>query len=159
VARPALYSRGRPFSVRLLDPSFGGYHEEGILQITPGLDKTNFTDDPFAAGWKTVCRTCGPMTGRASSTRLLADHYKARTSRSSRQVALPAGTGRSHKESMNKAGLNEVMYEAITAGGTGLHGTHHEDETSQGRRHLLRGYHPEAALIVKPGSEQGSMHR
>src|SRR5215510_5729156 len=40
-------------------PASAVYHEEGILQITPASTNPKFTEDPAAANWGTVFRTCG----------------------------------------------------------------------------------------------------
>ena len=40
-------------------PASAVYHEENILQITPASTNPKFTEDPAAANWGTVFRTCG----------------------------------------------------------------------------------------------------
>ena len=138
-------------------PASAIYHEEGILQITPASTKTNFTDDPYAAGWKTVFRTCGRDDWQGQfDGGWLAEHYKGKN------VALvhdksPYGQGLVDltKDSMNKAGLKEVMYEAITAGEQDYTALITKMKQAKVDAIFFGGYHPEAALIVKQAREQG----
>src|SRR5262245_65966776 len=60
-------------------PASAVYHEEGVLQITPASTNPKFTEDPAAAGWGTVFRTCGRDDQQGSfAGPWIAEHYKGK---------------------------------------------------------------------------------
>ena len=140
-------------------PASAVYHEEGILQITPASTNPKFTDDAAASGWKTLFRTCGRDDQQGSfAGPWIAEHFKGKN------VAVvhdksPYGQGLADltKAALNKAGVTEALYEAITPGEQDY--TALVTKMKQAKIDVIYfgGYHPEAALIVKQARDQGLM--
>jgi len=138
-------------------PASSVYHDEGILQITPASTNPKLTDDAATKGWKTVLRTCGRDDQQGSfAGPWIAEHYKGKN------VAIvhdksPYGQGLADltKAAMNKAGMQEALYEAITPGEQDY--TALVTKMKQAKIDVIYfgGYHPEAALIVKQSRDQG----
>jgi branched-chain amino acid transport system substrate-binding protein len=138
-------------------PASAVYHEEGILQITPASTNPKFTEDPAAAGWGTVFRTCGRDDQQGTfAGGWLAEHYKGKKIAIVHdKSAYGKGLADLTKEGMNKAGLQEVLYEGITAGEQDYTALVTKLKQSNVDAIYFGGYHPEAALIVRQSREQG----
>jgi branched-chain amino acid transport system substrate-binding protein len=138
-------------------PASAVYHEEGILQITPASTNPKFTDDAAASGWKTLFRTCGRDDQQGSfAGPWIAEHFKGKN------VAVvhdksPYGQGLADltKAALNKAGVTEALYEAITPGEQDYTALITKMKQSKIDVIYFGGYHPEAALIVKQARDQG----
>jgi branched-chain amino acid transport system substrate-binding protein len=138
-------------------PASAVYHEEGILQITPASTNPKFTEDPAAAGWKTVFRTCGRDDQQGSfAGPWIAEHFKGKNAAIvDDKSAYGKGLADLTKEAMNKAGLTEVVHESITAGEQDYTALVSKLKAANVDVIYFGGYHPEAALIVKQAREQG----
>ena len=138
-------------------PASAVYSEEGILQITPASTNPKFTDDAAAKGWKTVFRTCGRDDQQGEfAGKWLAEHFKGkRVAVVHDKSAYGKGLADVTKKNMNDAGLQEVLYEGITAGEQGLHGAGQQAEGGAGRRDLFRRLSPRGGADRPPGREQG----
>jgi branched-chain amino acid transport system substrate-binding protein len=138
-------------------PASAVYHEEGILQITPASTNPKFTDDPAAASWGTVFRTCGRDDQQGTfAGGWLAEHYKGKKIAIVHdKSAYGKGLADLTKENMNKAGLQEVLYEGITAGEQDYTALVTKLKEAGVDAIYFGGYHPEAALIVRQSREQG----
>jgi branched-chain amino acid transport system substrate-binding protein len=138
-------------------PASAVYHEEGILQITPASTNPKFTDDAAASGWKTLFRTCGRDDQQGSfAGPWIAEHFKGKN------VAVvhdksPYGQGLADltKAALNKAGVTEALYEAITPGEQDYTALITKMKQAKIDVIYFGGYHPEAALIVKQARDQG----
>jgi branched-chain amino acid transport system substrate-binding protein len=138
-------------------PASAVYHEEGVLQITPASTNPKLTDDAAASGWKTVFRTCGRDDQQGSfAGPWIAEHFKGKN------VAVvhdksPYGQGLADltKAALNKAGMQEAMYEAITPGEQDYTALITKMKQAKIDVIYFGGYHPEAALIVKQARDQG----
>ncbi len=138
-------------------PASAVYHEEGILQMTPASTNPKFTEDPAAAGWGTVFRTCGRDDQQgAFAGPWIAEHFKGKN------VAIiddkstyGKGLADLTREAMNKAGLKEVLDDEITAGDKDYSALVSKLKAANIDVIYFGGYHPEAALIVKQSREQG----
>src|SRR5215468_9554716 len=99
-------------------PASAVYHEEGILQITPASTNPKFTEDPAAAGWGTVFRTCGRDDQQgAFAGPWIAQNYKGKNvAVIDDKSTYGKGLADLTREAMNKAGLKEVLDDEITAG-------------------------------------------
>ena len=91
-------------------PASAVYHEEGILQITPASTNPKFTEDPAAAGWKTVFRTCGRDDQQGSfAGPWIAEHFKGKNAAIvDDKSAYGKGLADLTKAAMNAAGLTEA---------------------------------------------------
>ena len=138
-------------------PASAVYHEEGVLQITPASTNPKLTDDAATSGWKTVFRTCGRDDQQGSfAGPWIAEHFKGKN------VAVvhdksPYGQGLADltKAAMNKAGMQEALYEAITPGEQDYTALITKMKQAKIDVIYFGGYHPEAALIVKQARDQG----
>jgi branched-chain amino acid transport system substrate-binding protein len=140
-------------------PASSVYHEEGVLQITPASTNPKLTDDAAGKGWKTVFRTCGRDDQQGSfAGPWIAEHYKGKN------VAIVhdksqygQGLADLTKAALNKAGMQEAMYEAITPGEQDYTALVTKMKEKKIDVIYFGGYHPEAALIVKQSRDQGLM--
>ncbi len=138
-------------------PASAVYAEEGILQISPASTNPKFTEDAAAKGWKTVFRTCGRDDQQGEfAGKWLAEHYKGKkVAVVHDKSAYGKGLADLTKENMNAAGLQEVLYEGITAGEQDYTALVSKLKQQQVDVIYFGGYHPEAALIVRQSREQG----
>src|SRR5215468_6687139 len=138
-------------------PASAVYHEEGILQITPASTNPKFTEDAAASGWKTLFRTCGRDDQQGSfAGPWIAEHFKGKN------VAVvhdksPYGQGLADltKAALNKSGVQEALYEAITPGEQDYTALITKMKQAKIDVIYFGGYHPGAALIVKQARDQG----
>src|ERR1700746_2701896 len=106
-------------------PASAVYNEAGVLQITPASTNPALTDDAAKKGWDNVFRSCGrdDVQG-AVAGKYLAEHYKGkRVAIVHDKTAYGKGIADETMKAMNKAGLKERMYEAITKGAQALTGS------------------------------------
>jgi branched-chain amino acid transport system substrate-binding protein len=138
-------------------PASAVYNEEDILQITPASTNPKFTEDAAAKGWTTVFRTCGRDDQQGSfAGQWLSENYKGkRIAVVHDKSAYGKGLADLTKEAMNAAGLQEVVYEGITAGEQDYTALVSKLKAENVDIIYFGGYHPEAALIVRQSREQG----
>jgi len=138
-------------------PASAVYHEEGILQMTPASTNPKFTEDPAAAGWGTVFRTCGRDDQQgAFAGPWIAEHFKGKNvAIVDDKSAYGKGLADLTMAAMNKAGQKEVVHESITAGEQDYTALVSKLKAAKVDVIYFGGYHPEAALIVKQSREQG----
>ena len=138
-------------------PASAVYHEEGILQMTPASTNPKFTEDPAAAGWGTVFRTCGRDDQQgAFAGPWIAEHFKGKNvAVIDDKSTYGKGLADLTRAAMNKAGLKEVLDDEITAGDKDYSALVSKLKAATVDVIYFGGYHPEAALIVKQSREQG----
>jgi branched-chain amino acid transport system substrate-binding protein len=138
-------------------PASSVYHEEGILQMTPASTNPKFTEDPAAAGWGTVFRTCGRDDQQgAFAGPWIAQHFKGKNvAVIDDKSTYGKGLADLTRTAMNAAGLKEVLNEEITAGDKDYSALVSKLKSANIDVIYFGGYHPEAALIVKQSREQG----
>ena len=138
-------------------PASAVYHEEGILQMTPASTNPKFTEDPAAAGWGTVFRTCGRDDQQGSfAGPWIAEHFKGKNvAVIDDKSTYGKGLADLTRAAMNKAGLKEVLDDEITAGDKDYSALVSKLKAANIDVIYFGGYHPEAALIVKQSREQG----
>jgi branched-chain amino acid transport system substrate-binding protein len=134
-------------------PASEVYKEENILQISPASTNPVFTD----RGLKNVFRVCGrdDQQGMVAGD-LIADKYKGK------KVAVVhdksqygKGLADATKTQLNKRGVTEAMYEAITAKEKDYSALVSKLKAGGIEVMFFGGYHPEAGLIVRQSREQG----
>lgn len=138
-------------------PASAVYREESILQITPASTNPKLTEDAAASGWDTIFRTCGRDDQQGDfAGGWLVDHYKdKKIAVVHDKSAYGQGLADLTKAKMNSLGVQEALYEGITAG--------EQDYTALVTKLkdagidviYFGGYHPEAALIIRQAHEQG----
>ena len=138
-------------------PASAVYHEEGILQMTPASTNPKFTEDPAAAGWGTVFRTCGRDDQQgAFAGPWIAQHFKGKNvAVIDDKSTYGKGLADLTRAAMNSAGLKEVVDDEITAGDKDYSALVSKLKAANIDVIYFGGYHPEAALIVKQSREQG----
>ena len=138
-------------------PASSVYHEEGILQMTPASTNPKFTEDPAAAGWGTVFRTCGRDDQQGGfAGPWVAEHFKGKNvAVIDDKSTYGKGLADLTRTAMNAAGMKEVLNEEITAGDKDYSALVSKLKAANIDVIYFGGYHPEAALIVKQSREQG----
>jgi branched-chain amino acid transport system substrate-binding protein len=138
-------------------PASDVYIEEDILQMSPASTNPKFTEGPHEKGVETIFRTCGRDDQQGDfAGPWLAENYKGK------KVAIihdkstyGKGIADLTKAAMNKAGLQEAMYEAYTAGEQDYTALVAKMKAAQIDVIYLGGYHTEGALIIRQAREQG----
>ncbi|MCW8836946.1 MAG: branched-chain amino acid ABC transporter substrate-binding protein [Rhodospirillales bacterium] len=136
-------------------PASEVYAEEGIVQISPASTNPQLTE----RGMDNVFRTCG----RDDQQGQVAGEYLAKNFKGKNiaiihdKTAYGKGLADQTKENLNKAGMTEVMYEAITAGEKDYSALVSKMKDSKVDVIYLGGYHTEAGLIVRQARQQGLM--
>src|SRR5919112_1286366 len=138
-------------------PASAVYQEEGILQITPASTNPKLTDDAAGKGWKTVFRTCGrdDQQGDFAGKWLAKEYAGKKVAIVHDKSAYGKGLADLTKQNMNANGLQEVLYEGITAGEQDYTALVSKLKQTGVDAIYFGGYHPEAALIVRQSREQG----
>ena len=134
-------------------PASTVYNEEGILQISPASTNPHSTEQ----GFDNVFRTCGrddvQGTFAAQLCRRQQDRHEGRGP--ARQDRLRQGLADEFKKQLNTLGVEEVMYEAITAGDKDFTALITKIKQAGVDLIYLGGYHTEAGLITRQAHEQG----
>jgi branched-chain amino acid transport system substrate-binding protein len=134
-------------------PASEVYKEENILQISPASTNPVFTDRKL----KNVFRVCGrdDQQGIVAGD-LIADKFKGK------KVAVVhdksqygKGLADETKKQLNKRGITETMYEAITPKEKDYSALVSKLKANGIDVIYYGGYHPEAGLIVRQAREQG----
>jgi branched-chain amino acid transport system substrate-binding protein len=134
-------------------PASQVYNEEGILQISPASTNPQLTEQ----GFDNVFRTCGrdDVQGQVAANYVVDNKLATKVAIIHDKSAYGKGLADEFKKQLNARGVQEVMYEAITAGdkdftalitkmkGAGIELIYHG------------GYHTEAGLIKRQAKEQG----
>ncbi len=136
-------------------PASAVYAEEGILQISPASTNPALTDDAYAKGWNNVGRVAGrdDFQGIVAGN-YLADHFK-RIAILHDKTAYGKGLADETKKQLNKRGIQEVMYEAYTAGEKDYSALITKMKANKIDAFYVGGYHTEAGLMIRQAREQG----
>jgi branched-chain amino acid transport system substrate-binding protein len=138
-------------------PASAVYNEAGVLQMTPASTNPALTDDAAKKGWNNVFRACGrdDVQG-AVAGKYLAEHFKGkRVAIVHDKTAYGKGIADETKKAMNAAGLNETMYEAITAGDKDFTALISKMKQANIDAIYFGGYQTEAGLIIRQARDQG----
>lgn len=138
-------------------PASETYAEEGILQMSPASTNPAFTEGAAAKGWTNVFRTCGrdDQQGAMAGPWIAAKYAGKNVAVIHDKSTYGKGLADLAKAAMNKAGLKDVAYEAITAGEKDYTALVTKLKSLKTDAVYFGGYHPEGALIVKQMREQG----
>ena len=134
-------------------PASAVYNEEGILQISPASTNPQLTEQ----GLDNVFRVCG----RDDQQGTFAANYVVDNNVGSKVAVLhdktPYGKGLADefKKQLNARGVEETMYEAITAGDRDFTALITKMKEAGVDLIYLGGYHTEAGLIARQAKEQG----
>jgi branched-chain amino acid transport system substrate-binding protein len=138
-------------------PASSVYNEEDILQITPASTNPALTEDAQANGWYNVFRTCGRDDAQGIvAGKFLAEKYTGKNVAILHdKTAYGKGIADETKKNMNAAGLQEVMYEAYSAGEKDYSALVSKMKQANIDAFYLGGYHTEGGLIIRQAREQG----
>ena len=138
-------------------PASAVYNEAGVLQMTPASTNPALTDDAAKKGWNNVFRACGRDDAQgAVAGKYLADHYKGkRVAIVHDKTAYGKGIADETMKAMNKAGLKETMYEAISQGEKDFTALITKMKQENIDVIYFGGYQTEGGLIVRQARDQG----
>ena len=134
-------------------PASQVYTEENILQISPASTNPKLTDE----GGPNVFRVCGrdDQQGIVAGN-FLADHFGGKKIAILQdKTAYGKGLADETKKQLNARGLQEVMYEAYTAGEKDYSALVSKMKEAGVDVFYVGGYHTEAGLMIRQAREQG----
>ena len=138
-------------------PASDVYIEEGIMQMTPASTNPAFTEGPADKGVTTIFRTCGrdDQQGDFAGAWLAENFAGKNVAVLHDKSTYGKGVADLTKAVMNANGLQEVMYEAYTAGEQDYTALVSKMKAANIDAIYLGGYHTEGALIIRQAREQG----
>jgi branched-chain amino acid transport system substrate-binding protein len=134
-------------------PASQVYNEEGILQISPASTNPTLTEQ----GFDNVFRTCGrdDIQGQYAANYVIDNKVATKIAILHDKTAYGKGLADEFKKELNARGVEEVMYEAITAGDKDFTALITKLKEAGVELIYLGGYHTEAGLITRQAHEQG----
>jgi branched-chain amino acid transport system substrate-binding protein len=134
-------------------PASAVYNEEGILQMSPASTNPQLTEQ----GFDNVFRTCGrdDVQGQYAANYVVDNNVGSKVAILHDKTAYGKGLADEFKKQLNARGVEEVMYEAITAGDKDFTALITKMKEAGVDLIYLGGYHTEAGLITRQSREQG----
>ena len=134
-------------------PASAVYNEEGILQISPASTNPKLTEQ----GFENVFRVCGrdDQQGQVAANFVVDNNVGSKIAVLHDKTAYGKGLADEFKKQLNARGVEEVMYEAITAGDKDFTALITKMKEAGVDLIYLGGYHTEAGLITRQAKEQG----
>jgi branched-chain amino acid transport system substrate-binding protein len=134
-------------------PASSVYNEEGILQISPASTNPQLTEQ----GFDNVFRACGrdDQQGEMAANYVVDNDVGSTIAIVHDKTAYGKGLADEFKKTLNELGVEEAMYEAITAGDKDFTALITKMKQAGVDLIYLGGYHTEAGLITRQAREQG----
>jgi branched-chain amino acid transport system substrate-binding protein len=134
-------------------PASQVYNEEGILQISPASTNPQLTEQ----GFDNVFRACGrdDQQGIVAADYVVDNNLATKIAIVHDKTAYGKGLADEFKKQLNSRGVEEAMYEAITAGDKDFTALITKMKNAGVDLIYLGGYHTEAGLITRQAHEQG----
>jgi branched-chain amino acid transport system substrate-binding protein len=134
-------------------PASAVYNEEGVLQISPASTNPQLTEQ----GFDNVFRMCGrdDQQGQVAANYVVDNNVGSKIAVLHDKTAYGKGLADEFKKQLNARGVEEVMYEAITAGDKDFTALITKMKEAGVDLIYLGGYHTEAGLITRQAREQG----
>jgi branched-chain amino acid transport system substrate-binding protein len=134
-------------------PASAVYNEEGILQISPASTNPQLTEQ----GFDNVFRTCGrdDQQGEVAANYVVDNNVGSKIAIVHDKTAYGKGLADEFQKQLNARGVQEAMYEAITAGDKDFTALITKMKNAGVDLIYLGGYHTEAGLITRQAREQG----
>jgi branched-chain amino acid transport system substrate-binding protein len=134
-------------------PASQVYNEEGILQISPASTNPQFTEQ----GFDNVFRVCGrdDVQGPFAADYVVDNSVGEKIAVLHDKTTYGKGLADEFKKQLNARGVQETMYEAITAGDKDFSALITKMKQAGIDLIYLGGYHTEAGLITRQAREQG----
>ncbi|ACI98473.1 branched-chain amino acid ABC transporter substrate-binding protein [Rhodospirillum centenum] len=141
------------FNSAVTIPAAKVYADEGILLITPASTNPQLTEQ----GLETVFRTCGrdDQQGDVAASYLIKNHRNDRIAVIHDQTTYGKGLADATKAAMNKGGLQEVMYQAVTVGERDMSALITRMRDAGVNVVYFGGLHTEGGLIVRQMADAG----
>ncbi|WP_448187786.1 branched-chain amino acid ABC transporter substrate-binding protein [Azospirillum sp. sgz301742] len=138
-------------------PAASVYGENDVFMISPASSNPTFTDEAAKKGWNTILRTYGRDDAQGTYVgKWLAEARKGkRVAILHDKSAYGKGLADEVKKAMNAGGLQEVTYEAITAGEKDFSALVTKLKQANVDIIYLGGYHGEAGLLIRQARDQG----
>ena len=129
------------------------YSEAGVLEISPASNSSKLTEQ----GLKNVFRTCGrdDVQGVFTAGYILDNQHAQRVAIVHDQTTFGKGLADEVKRQLNKRGVQEAMYEAISQGDRDFSALITKMKSANIDLVYYGGYHTEAGLLVRQAREQG----
>jgi branched-chain amino acid transport system substrate-binding protein len=134
-------------------PASSVYNEEGVLQISPASTNPQLTEQ----GFDNVFRMCGrdDQQGTYAANYVVDNNVGSKIAILHDKTPYGKGLADEFKKQLNARGVEETMYEAITAGDRDFTALITKMKEAGVDLIYLGGYHTEAGLIARQASEQG----
>lgn len=134
-------------------PASQVYEEENIVQISPGSTNPKLTEE----GGPNVFRVCGrdDQQGAVAGDYLADKFADKKIAILHDKTAYGKGLADETKKRLNERGVQEVMYEAYTAGEKDYAALVSKMKGAGVDVFYLGGYHTEAGLMIRQAREQG----
>ena len=134
-------------------PASQVYNEEGILQMSPASTNPQLTEQ----GFDNVFRTCGrdDQQGIVAADYVVDNNVGSTIAVIHDKTAYGKGLADEFKKQLNSRGVEEAMYEAITAGDKDFTALITKMKQAGVDVIYLGGYHTEAGMITRQAHEQG----
>jgi branched-chain amino acid transport system substrate-binding protein len=134
-------------------PASAVYNEEGILQISPASTNPQLTEQ----GLDNVFRVCGrdDQQGTYAANYVVDNNVGSKIAVLHDKTPYGKGLADEFKKQLNARGVQETMYEAITAGDRDFTALITKMKEAGVDLIYLGGYHTEAGLIARQAKEQG----
>jgi branched-chain amino acid transport system substrate-binding protein len=134
-------------------PASAVYNEEGILQISPASTNPQLTEQ----GLDNVFRVCGrdDQQGTFAANYVVDNNVGSKVAIIHDKTPYGKGLADEFKKQLNARGVEEAMYEAITAGDKDFTALITKMKEAGIDLIYLGGYHTEAGLIARQAKEQG----
>ena len=134
-------------------PASAVYQEEGIIQISYGSTNPKLTEQ----GYANVYRVCGRDDQQGpTAAEMIAKKFKGKKIAILQdKTAYGKGLADETKKKLNELGVQEVMYEAYTAGEKDYSALVTKLKQANIDVIYLGGYHSEGGLIIRQAKEQG----
>jgi branched-chain amino acid transport system substrate-binding protein len=135
-------------------PASKVYAESNLVQISPASTNPAFTDDRAGPN---IYRVCGrdDQQGGVAGEYLATNFADKNIAIVHDKTAYGKGLADETKKAMNKAGKQEILYEAYTAGEKDYSALVSKMKQANVDVLFLGGYHTEAGLIVRQMRDQG----
>jgi branched-chain amino acid transport system substrate-binding protein len=134
-------------------PASSVYNEEGILQMSPASTNPQLTEQ----GFENVFRMCGrdDQQGTYAANYVVDNNVGSKIAIVHDKTQYGKGLADEFKKALNARGVEETMYEAITAGDRDFTSLITKMKEAGVDLIYLGGYHTEAGLIARQAKEQG----
>jgi branched-chain amino acid transport system substrate-binding protein len=138
-------------------PASAVYHDEGIVQITPGSTNPKLTEEAAAKGWKNVFRTVGrdDAQGKVAGAYLAAHYKDKKVAILDDKSAYGEGLANETEKNFKAAGGTVALRDHINAGEKDYSAVVGKLKAAGIDVLYYGGYHAEFALITRQSRDAG----